>query len=143
MTTITAVKWYEPKQPGWSGSFKAQDGNYYGCKEDLKDQVPLGVPVEVEISTKEKDGKTYRDIKRVVGAQNVSAPVKVAPARNGYGSTDDATAERIYCCGIINALVPKVYEKFGSITEDQVIAVTKMARGAWAKTFAHKVEADV
>lgn len=103
MTTIVAQKWYAPNQPGWSGRFKAADGNYYGCKEEMAASIPIGQPVEVEITIKEKDGKTYRDIKRVVST--TPAPAAAKPQTNGarHGSTDDATAERIFVCGILNS----------------------------------------
>lgn len=139
MTTITAVKWYPPKQPGWSGSFKAEDGNYYGCKEEMVASIPIGTPVEVEITTKEKDGKTYRDIKRVVSA-GVAPAAK--PQVNGtrYGSTDDATAERIYVCGILNAWVAHVAPS-RDIKPSDLVTVTEAAREAWRQTFGKKADA--
>lgn len=139
MTTITATKWYPPKQPGWSGSFKAADGNYYGCKEELVSQIPIGQPVEVEVTTKEKDGKTYRDIKKVVSA---AAPKPSAPATNGtrYAATDDTTAERIYVCGILNAWVAHVAPS-RDIKPSDLVNVTEAAREAWRQTFGKKAEA--
>jgi hypothetical protein len=104
--------------------------------------IPIGTPIEVEITTKEKDGKTYRDIKRVVSAGAVAVAPKPAAPTNGarYGATDDTTAERIYVCGILNAWVAHVAPS-RDIKPSDLVNVTEAAREAWRQTFGKKADA--
>ena len=141
MTTITVQKIYPPKKEGWSHSIKATDGNYYGVKEAVVRSISEGQTIEADVVVKEKDGKTYRDIVKLVGGDvapaRPSAPQASTPR---YGSTDDATAERIFTCGIVNAVAPHVYDKHGTLTSEHLTALVMVARVAWSETFGKKHE---
>jgi hypothetical protein len=139
MTTITPTHINEPKQAGWSWSVKATDGNYYGVKAELKDRFRVGVPIDVEITSKEKNGKTYRDIARVLS--NGPAPAGDAPAidpRYQKQPTPLVDAERMFVAGICNALLPKIYEHEQKMDSQKIVAVVMAARTAWAQTFGRR-----
>jgi hypothetical protein len=129
--------YYPPSQPGWSGRFKATDGSYYGVKEEMAGEIPLGVPTEVEITTKEKDGKIYRDIKRVIGFPSKAGGGSTAPAPRA-GSYDDATSERIFVCGALNAVLPKIFERDSGLLPSKLVEVVEMLRATWRNTFGRK-----
>ena len=136
---IEIQKIYPPKNPGWSASIKASDGNYYGIKETMVAGLSEGQTITADIRTQEKNGKTYRDIIKLHG--DAPAPdVKPAPAASTgrYGAQDDATAERIFVCGLINAVAPKVFEAHKNITSEQLTALVQVARVTWSETLGRK-----
>lgn len=141
MTTITPQKFFPPKTEGWSHNIKAADGYFYGCPEKFITLFQIGQPIDVEITIKEKNGTTYRDIKRVIPNGNghpAPTPQKPAQAAQGRYGENDATAERIYCAGILNNLVGPYVQKHGAIDAGVLIALTNAARQAWAATFGTK-----
>lgn len=143
MTTITVQKIYPPKKEGWSHSIKATDGNYYGVKESVVRSISEGQTIEADVVVKEKDGKTYRDIVKLAGGDAIAlaSPTRSPALQSSaprYGSTDDATAERIFTCGIVNAVAPHVYDKHGTLTSEHLTALVMVARVAWAETFGKK-----
>lgn len=130
---------YPPKNPGWSASIKGADGNYYGIKETMVAGLSEGQTITADIRTQEKNGKTYRDIIKLHG--DAPAPdVKSAPAASTgrYGAQDDATAERIFVCGVVNAVAPKIYEKLGTIDSEKLSALVQVARVTWTETLGRK-----
>ncbi len=138
---IQISKIYPPKQSGWSASIKAQDGNYYGVKEEVAKSLAEGQTITADVKMQEKNGKTYRDIIKIHDAGPSARPGSTpAPTQSTgrYGSNDDATAERIFVCGFVNATAPKVYEKFGAISSDQLTALVMVARTTWEETLGKK-----
>jgi hypothetical protein len=145
VTTIVPTKFFPPKTQGYSHNIKGADGLFYGCPDKFITLFQLGQPVEVELTIKEKDGRTYRDIKRVIPNGNghpAPAPQASAQAPHRYGGEPDATAERIYCAGILNNLVGPYVAKHGAIDAGVLIALTNAARQAWAATFGAKTDAQ-
>jgi len=135
---IQISKIYPPKQSGWSASIKAQDGNYYGVKEDVAKSLAEGQTITADVKMQEKNGKTYRDIIKIHDAGPPARPAAPAQSTGHYGSNDGATAERIFVCGFVNATAPKVYEKFGAISSDQLTALVMVARATWEETLGKK-----
>lgn len=135
---------YPPKKPGWSASIKGKDGNYYGVKENIANTLAAGQVITADVATKEKDGKTYRDIIKIhdagpSGSPAPSAqPAPMTPSAPRYGNTDESTAERIFVCGFVNAVSPKIYEKLGNVNSEQLTALVQVARVTWAETFGKK-----
>jgi hypothetical protein len=140
MTSIVPKKITEPKQEGWSYSISAADGNYYGVPEKLIGDFRLGVATECEVAVKEKNGKTYRDVARVLQSASPHAQNGAATVAPQYQKqpTPLVDAERMFVAGICNALLPKVYEKEGNMTSEKMVAVIMVARTAWALTFGRK-----
>lgn len=138
---IQISKIYPPKQAGWSASIKASDGNYYGVKEAIANTLSEGQTIQADIVVKDRNGKTYRDITKIYGNDGPAQPQAnrtASPSTSRYGASDDATAERIFVCGIVNAVAPKIYDKMGSITSDQLAALVMVARTAWEETLGKK-----
>lgn len=135
---------YPPKKPGWSASIKGKDGNYYGVKENVANTLATGQVITADVATKEKDGKTYRDIIKIHDAGPSGSPAPSAqpaahiPSVLRYGNTDESTAERIFVCGFVNAVSPKIYEKMGNVNSEQLTALVQVARVTWAETFGKK-----
>lgn len=135
---------YPPKKPGWSASIKGKDGNYYGVKENIANTLATGQVITADVATKEKDGKTYRDIIKIHDAGQSGSPAPSAqpathaPSAPRYGNTDESTAERIFVCGFVNAISPKIYEKMGNVNSEQLTALVQVARVTWAETFGKK-----
>lgn len=138
MTTITPTKFFPPKTEGWSHNIKAADGYFYGCPEKLITLFTIGQPIDVEVVTKEKDGRTYRDIKNVIPNKNgdaAPAPRPAAPQTRSYGE-DNGTAERIYVAGIVNNYMQHLGKHHGEEDlTDALVIVTRAARAAWSLTF--------
>lgn len=130
---------YPPKKPGWSASIKGKDGNYYGVKENIANTLATGQVITADVATKEKDGKTYRDIIKIHDAgpsgNSHAQPEPMTPTAPRYGNTDESTAERIFVCGFVNAVSPKIYEKMGNVNSEQLTALVQVARVTWADTF--------
>lgn len=141
---IEVVRIYPAKQAGWSASIKGKDGNYYGVKEAVANTLSVGQVITADVATKEKDGKTYRDIIKIHDAgpsgnpPAASAPTQSTAHAPRYGNTDESTAERIFVCGFVNAVSPKIYEKLGNVNSEQLTALVQVARVTWAETFGKK-----
>lgn len=140
---IQIQKIYPPKQAGWSASIKGADGNYYGVKEIVAHGLSEGQTISADIRTKEVNGKVYRDIIKIndAGSAALSGPARAttpsSPAGK-YGAQDDATAERIFVCGVVNAVAPKIYEKLGTIDSEKLSALVQVARSTWVSTLGRK-----
>lgn len=137
---IQIAKIYPPKQAGWSASIKDNLGQYFGVKAEIASTLSEGQTIQADIRTKEKDGKTFRDIIKIHDGGESQAKTTTAPAAsNGrYGAHDDATAERIFVCGVVNAVAPKFYEAHKNITSEQLTALVQIARVTWSETFGKK-----
>ena len=113
-------------------------------KEALVSNLSEGQTISADVVTKDKAGKTYRDIVKIHGMNGggSSAPSPShqasAPAAPRYGSQDDATAERIFVCGVVNSVAPKIYEKLGTIDSEKLAALVQVARVTWASTLGNK-----
>lgn len=141
---IQIQKIYPPKQAGWSASIKGADGNYYGVKEIIANGLSEGQTISADIRTKEVNGKVYRDIIKIndAGTAALFSPARAttpaSPSAGKYGAQDDATAERIFVCGVVNAVAPKFYEAHKNITSEQLTALVQIARVTWSETFGKK-----
>lgn len=136
--TITA-QFVDPPKPGKKlANVKTADGRRFGF-DPSKVSLQPGGTYTVQTSSREWQGKTYLNIEAVVGAPPAAAQsAPRASGSNGYAKpTDDATAERIYCCGIVNAAISS-----GSLTLStaSLVAATNAARQAWAQTFGGKAQ---
>lgn len=139
--TIT-VQYVNPPKPGKKkGSVKSVAGKTYGVWPDKLDLFQPGGTYVVEVEQNEFNGQTYYGVKRVIGGPPAGGSNgTAAPATEPMGArrqTDDATAERIYVCGIVNAAVPGLLDK-GSLNGVALVKLTNEARQAWRQTFGDK-----
>lgn len=137
---IQIAKIYPPKQAGWSARIKDNLGQYFGVRAEIAETLREGQVINADIRTKEKDGATYRDIIKIHdgGASQAKATTAPASSNGRYGAHDDATAERIFVCGVVNAVAPKIYEKLGTIDSEKLAALVQVARVTWASTLGNK-----
>ena len=148
MTTITPVKFFPPKTEGWSHNIKCADGYFYGCREEMVTLFTIGQPIDVEITTKEKNGTTYRDIKRVIpNAAGATPAPRPAGATNGSVSpqyqkqpTPLVDAERMFVAGALNSILPKMFERDNGLLPSKVADTVNMFRQVWSETFGAKHE---
>lgn len=132
MTMETIVVQYvnQPKPGKKMGSIKTRDGRYFGCWPDKLALFNPGGEYVVET-------ETTGDFTKIKGLANGNVPLTAVGQKGGakYGATDDATAERIYCCGILNAAVSGGHLP---VSTASLVAATNAARQAWAQTFGGK-----
>ena len=137
---IQIAKIYPPKQAGWSARIKDNLGQYFGVRAEIAETLREGQVINADIRTKEKDGATYRDIIKIHDGGAPQAKSTTAPASSNarYGAHDDATAERIFVCGVVNSVAPKIYEKLGTIDSEKLSALVQVARVTWTATLGRK-----
>jgi hypothetical protein len=132
MTTATINVAYvnQPKPGKKQGNVKTDTGEYYGVALGMLGMFSPGGRYEVSYSSREFNSKTYHTIETV-------NKVGEAPRASGgggakHGPVDDATAERIFVQGILQAFI-----RAGKIetTTPNVVAAVKSLRSAWSQTF--------
>lgn len=96
--TITVLYLNEPKQAGWSWSVKDKDGAYWGCKDDIAKMLSRGATVAIQYSERQSNGKTYKDIKRIVPRQQPRPETNGAQPRSTY--TSGANDRAIFVTGL-------------------------------------------
>lgn len=113
------------------GSLKLADGSFYGIPPAMLSQFQVDGTYSVEYKERTWQGKTFRSISAI----NSSAAPSSPPSTGKYGQTDDATAERIFCCGALNAFITA-----GKIEPSaaNVVQAVKALRVAWAETLGKK-----
>lgn len=133
--TVTVKKTYPPNPGKTLASAVLSDGRRMGFNP-ARVMLQEGGTFVVETSSRDYQGKTYHNIEKVIGAAGNS---NAAPAPQSSGRpTDDATAERIYVCGILNAWVANAAYESSVPQVHQLVAVTSAAREAWRQTFGGK-----
>jgi hypothetical protein len=131
----------QPKPGKKKGSIKSTAGKTYGVWPDKLDQFQPGGSYTVEVEENQYNGQTYYGVKRIIGApSNGNATPAPSPAPYTGRQTDEATAERIYVCGIVNAAVPTLAAA-GDLRTGVLIEITNTAREAWRQTFGGRAEA--
>lgn len=109
--TIRVTKVYPPRNgnPKASWSVVDGDGKYWGFYPDKVGTPATGSVITVEWKGREWQGKEYKDITAIIGESGDTGPT--APKANGHAAPaprpahDDATSERIFICGIVNAAI--------------------------------------
>jgi len=132
MSTATIKVAYvnQPKPTKKFGSVKDDGGTYYSVTPAMLGQFSPGGTYTVEYRTSDAG---YHTITSITQAQ---APAASAASGGGkYGSTDDATSERIFVCGALNAFISA-----GRIepTAQNVTAAVNALRSSWSNTFGGK-----
>lgn len=99
-----AIAYVNPPKAGKkNGSVKTKTGEMFGVPPEKLDQFQQGGEYAVEYSERQFNGQTYRTI---IAATLMQPPVQSRSNDTGkYGNKDDATAERIFVCGALNAHV--------------------------------------
>lgn len=111
--TITAKYINPPRNgnPRASWSIKDERGDYWGFYPDKVGKPEQGQQITVEWKEREYGGKTYKDITAILGQSGDTGPTAPRPASTSGSAPaarpahDDATSERIFICGIVNAAI--------------------------------------
>jgi len=129
--TVTVQYVNPPKDGGSYGSIKTMDGKRISVHRDKLGLFQKGGSYVMEYETTQQG---YHNFKRLAGGSGPS-PAGANPRSASYTRQDDpAVAERIYCCGIVNAAVAALAEK-GSLSAFALVGITNAAREAWRQTF--------
>lgn len=123
-----------PKMGKKNGSIKTPDNQIYGVPPNLLPQFQAGGTYQIEYNSREFNGQWY---KTVAGVTPVAAPVPSSNAGGGSAAPkwDDATPERIFVCGAINAAIEGGVIGFDQATIENAV---RTLRNVWANTFGNK-----
>ena len=138
-TTLTIAK-IVPSDGNKSGKIVGTNGESISAYANTLAQMRVGATYEIEYTTREWDGRTFKNLKsfseRPDAPANVAqfvAPAATAPTPHGtYRPSDPVDAERMWVCGLLVALI-----KTGQVTKDKgdLFHTTNMLRGLWGATF--------
>ena len=146
LTTTVVPSFVNPPKAGKrEGSIKVADGSYYGVPPALLSNFQAGNSYTVEYTEKQGTGqwagKVFRSITRIAATEQAK-PEQAAAQQSGggtrYGATDDKTAERIFCCGALNAAIQSGNVVLG---KPELITLVNDLRAVWANTFGGKPQA--
>lgn len=124
--TVTPDFVNQPRKNPKFGSIKVGD-TYYSVPVSMLSQFQ---PKQPYIITYETSDAGYHNVKTVKPAGGSASLSTIQGGK--YGATDDVTAERIFCCGALNAFITA-----GKIepSAEAVRKATDALRTAWRQTF--------
>lgn len=129
----------QPKSEKGPGNVKDTQGNYWKCWKETLGQFAPGSSYDITYEPGTYQGKpsnTVLTVKPSAKPPEAPAPkAQQAPYTAKYGSTDMATAERIFVCGALNAMLSNQNTIPGEMTAAKVIAAVHVLRTAWMNTF--------
>lgn len=126
-TATITIEWKKGEfNKGGYSSVRSGDV-FYSAQRNLYNTLDMGKKYEVSYETNEKGYHTIKSAKLIGEAQAQSSV-----GTTKYGATDDKTAERIFCCGALNAFIAA-----GKIepSAESVRKATDALRVAWRQTF--------
>lgn len=128
-----------PKSEKGPGNVKDTNGNYWKCWKETLGQFQVGSSYDITFEKGEYKGKpdnTVLTVKQSAKAPEAQQKAQQAPyAAPRYGSTDMATAERIFVCGALNAILGNQNLNPGDMTTAKIVATVNILRNAWVNTF--------
>jgi len=153
IANITAAKIFPPKPNKKRFTIVGADEVLWGAMGPVANQMTIGGSYEVIYKIDHFNGIDYKvieEVKALGGAptpaayqptarpttiQPPAAPVAHTPPAARYGATDMVTAERIFVCGAINAILSNPNVKLLDINSSQIIAIINTFRNSWDATF--------
>jgi hypothetical protein len=134
-TTVINVKYVNPAAAGKkNASIKTDDDQFFLVPPEMLGQFQQGGRYKIEYKANAFKGVTYKYVEKI--EPDVAAgPSPIAKHQAGkYGSTDMATAERIFVCGAYNALMGNPNIDPRGISVDERIAEVNKNRDVWRQT---------
>ncbi len=132
MTARIQVKYVNPPKPHkTNGSIKTPDDQMFGVKPDMLGLFQPNGTYDVEFSERQFNGQTYKTVTSVKKVDVAPAP-STASGGAKYDTTDDKTAERIFVCGALNAMISGGHVEVSQVYISNVVNVL---RASWAETF--------
>lgn len=135
MATATInVRYLNPRDGQRPPSVKTPEGVYYNLSDEQFPQMQQGGTYNVEYHVKTIRGREYKIVDKVT----VVGGAPAARPSSGGRPTDDATAERIFVCGGLNAILSNPNFDLQNLSQSGVVAMVKTLRGAYMETFGGK-----
>jgi hypothetical protein len=128
--TVTVRYVNPPKAGKTNGSIKDSDGVMYGVPPHMLNNFQQGATYTIDYSERDFRGQTYKTVTTAV----LTAP----PQESGggkYGPVSDATAERIFVCGALNAAIQGGHVEMSDVVLSNVVNIL---RTVWANTLGGK-----
>jgi hypothetical protein len=123
------VKYVNAVKPGKkNGSIKGTDEDIYGVPPHMLANFQQGATYTIDYSERVFNGQTY---KTVTTSQMVSAAPTEGSGGGKYAPVGDATAERIFVCGALNAAISGGHVELSDATLSNVVNVL---RSVWSHT---------
>jgi len=142
VATVTVQELRPPAADKKRGRIVDVSGTLYQSSPELQATMKVGQNYNVTYKDDEYNGVAFRVAESavLVASQAVPyVPAKTAQAnpapRSSYGATDMATAERIFVCGALNAILSNQNVVPGDLTAAKMIATVHIIRTAWLNTF--------
>lgn len=131
-TTTINVKFVNPAAAGKkNASIKTDDDQFFLVPPEMLGQFQQGGKYKVGYKSNVFKGVTYKYIETVEAAE--ASPI--AKFQGGkYGATDMATAERIFVCGAMNAMLHNQNTLPFTLTGDNLIERVNILRDVWRQT---------
>lgn len=146
-SVVITVQAVTQPQPGKKrGRIQATNGQLFQADPSFLGQVALGRNYDVSFETQNFNGTNFRVVKGIVAtaAPATTAPSYASASTGGgvgipsggrYGSTDLSTAERIFVCGALNAMLGNPNVTPVNMSQTEIMHLVTNLRGAWASTF--------
>ncbi len=135
MTARITVSFINQPKPGkTNGTIKTKDDQLYGVKPDMLALFEQKKTYDIEFSSREFNGQTYKtvtSVKKVEDAPAASAN-GAGTSYGRYGATDDKTAERIFVCGGLNAAIEGGHV---DLNTEHLTNLVNIFRLVWDDTF--------
>jgi hypothetical protein len=133
------VKYVNAAKPGKkNGSVKGVNDDIYGVPPHMLANFQPGATYTIDYSERVFNGQTYKTVTTAV----LASPAPAEGTGGGkYGPVGDATAERIFVCGALNAAIQGGHVELSDAVLSNVV---NMLRSVWSHTLgASKKNADM
>lgn len=142
-TEVIVPKFVNMPKPGKSyGSVVLPDDRRYVGRPEVLGMMQKGQAYSIDTEKQDWTNGQVVIVTKAVLANGTVAASKGNGDQFKRQPTPEVDAERMYVCGLVNALAPAVYAKNGECTGATMIAMTNAARQAWRDTFGKKDEPD-
>lgn len=126
-------------KPGKSyGSVKLANGNKFVGRAEVLGMMVKGNTYTIETESQDWTNGTVHVITKATLANGAAQAAGSGHDPYEKRPTPPIDAERMFVAGITNALLPKIYEKLGTMDSEKIVAVVNAARKAWGETFGAK-----
>lgn len=129
-----------PKEGKSYGSVVLADDRRYVGRPEVLGMMQKGQAYTIDTEKQDWTNGTVIIVTKAVLANGTVAASKGPTDQFKRQPTPEIDAERMYVCGLVNALAPAVYAKHGACDGVTMIAMTNAARQAWRDTFGAKID---
>lgn len=139
-TAQITVRYVNPKQPGKkNASIKTNEGDLYFVAPEMLDKFEVGGKYNIQYKVNEFRGTKYNHIESVARiaapVPNQSSSTHNSITKATFGSVDMETAERIFVCGAINAMLSNQNTMPFTLDQGDIVQRVNILRAVWRDTF--------